>query len=110
MSWKFWEKSATGKLPGPKKMLYPVGRELVLKGADPDWVWNLKCVERPKEGKENWYDIRVFDESSAGKKSISVQDYTSLDQAPDLILFEGRYNKKSLKAEVVKTQPNEAMK
>lgn len=106
MSWKFWDKRPAEngpKLSGPKQMPGPIGREMVMKtGENPDWVWNLKCVERPRDGVENCYDVRVFDEGSAAKKGISVRNYTSLDQTPDLILFEGWYNRKTNKAEVVK--------
>lgn len=103
MSWKFWEKDGNGKLSGPKQMPGPVGRELVIhSGSDPDWVWNLKCVERPKDGVQNCYEVRIFDENAAAQKGIAVRNYTSMDQAPDLILFEGWYDRKSNRAEVVK--------
>ena len=103
MSWKFWEKSPTGarnqKLTGPKGLPYPVGRTMVVeKGENPDWVWSLKSVERPTEGKQHCFDVRVFDANATARKDMSVRDYTSLDQAPDLILYEGWYDKKSNQA------------
>jgi hypothetical protein len=103
MSWKFWEKSPTGaknrKLTGPKGLPHPVGRIMVVeKGENPDWVWGLKSVERPTEGKKYRFDVRVFDTNAADKKGISVRDYTSLDKASDLILYEGWYDKKSNQA------------
>lgn len=109
MSWKFWEKRGSGKdgnLSGPKGLPSSVGRDLVVKGGEnPDWVWSLKCVERPSEGKENCYDVRIFDENDAAKRGISVKNYNSLDQAPELILFEGWYNKKTNDSEVGKRRP-----
>ncbi len=107
MSWKFWEKNASGvkgtKLPRPEGMPNQVGRDLVVnKGEDADWVWGLKCAKRQREKKNDSYDFRVFDEADAAKKGISVRNYTSLDQAPELILFEGWYDKKNNKAEVIK--------
>lgn len=106
MSWKFWDNSTSGnggKLSGPKRIPAPVGRDLVVKGGEnPDWVWRLKCVERPSEGKENCYDVRVFDENDSAKNGLSVKDYNSLDQTPELILFEGWYNKKTTDTEVAK--------
>lgn len=103
MSWKFWEENSAGakdqKLPGPKGLPHPVGRTMVVeKGENPDWVWSLKSVERPTEGKKDCFDVRVFDTNAADKKGISVRDYTSLDKASDLILYEGWYDKKSNQA------------
>jgi hypothetical protein len=103
MNWKLWQKSTPGlknqKLPGPKEVPHPVGRVLVTqKNQDPDWVWSLKTVERPREGAEYCYDVRVFDANHAAKKGIPVRDYTSLDQSPEIILFEGWYSKKSNEA------------
>jgi hypothetical protein len=99
MSWKFWEKSSAGaknqNLPGPKGLPHPVGRTMVVeKGENPDWVWGLKSVERPTEGKKHCFDVRVFDPNATAKKDISVRDYTSLDKASDLILYAGWYDKK----------------
>jgi hypothetical protein len=71
---------------------------VVKKGENPDWVWSLKSVERPMEGKEHCFDVRVFDPNATAKKGLSVRDYTSLDQAPELILYEGWYDKKSNQA------------
>jgi hypothetical protein len=70
----------------------------VEKGENPDWVWGLQSVERPMEGKKYCFDVRVFDPNANAKKGISVKDYNSLDQVPDLILYEGWYNKKSNQA------------
>jgi hypothetical protein len=103
MSWKFWEKNSAGakgqKLPGPKGLPNPVGRTMVVeKGENPDWVWRLKSVERPTEGNKDCFDVRVFDTNAAAEKGISVKDYTSLDTAPDLILYAGWYDKKSSQA------------
>ena len=100
MSWKFWEKSSAGvknqKLSGPKELPHSVGRTMVAeKGENPDWVWKLRSVERPTEGKKYCFDVRVFDANAADEKGISVRDYTSLDKASDLILYEGWYDKKS---------------
>ncbi|PKN28815.1 MAG: hypothetical protein CVU64_11380 [Deltaproteobacteria bacterium HGW-Deltaproteobacteria-21] len=116
MSWKFWEKNESGangpKLSGLKGIPNQVGRDLVVnKGENPDWVWSLKCVTRQKEGVADSYDFRVFDEEDAVRNSIAIRNYNSLDQSPQLILYEGWYNNKTNKAEVVKTtKPNQAMK
>jgi hypothetical protein len=103
MSWKFWEKSSAGakdqKLSRPKGLPYPVGRIMVVeKGEDPDWVWGLKSVEKPAEENKYRFDVRVFDPSATANKGISVKDYKSFDQVPDLIIYEGWYDKKSNQA------------
>jgi hypothetical protein len=104
MSWNFWKKSSKQvepskdreeKLPKPKDIPEAVGRCLVVDhGKDPDWVWKLKSVVL-QHGEKNRFDVRIFDEIQAGAKGIRVRDYTTLDEYPDLILFEGWYDKKS---------------
>jgi hypothetical protein len=103
MSWKFWEKNSAGargqKLPGPKGLPDPVGRVMVVeKGENPDWVWGLKSVQKPAEGNKYRFDVRVFDPIATANKGISVKDYRSLDQVPDLIIYAGWYDKKSNQA------------
>jgi len=110
MNLKFWQKKSEGgvssnpgevKLPGPKSMPEVVGRYLVVRlGKEPDWVWNLKSVSRPHPEEKNVFDVRIFDESQAGSKSVTVKNYHSLEEHPELILFEGWYDKKTMKAEV----------
>jgi hypothetical protein len=104
MSWSFWKKkSATvelskadeEKLSKPRNVPEPVGRYLVVDmGRDPDWVWKLKSVVR-RQAEKHRYDVRLFDEIQARAKGVSVRDYTTLDEHPALILFEGWYDKKS---------------
>jgi len=105
----FWKKklaeeakTAKGeKLPGPKDIAELAGRYLVVEmGKDPDWVWKLKSVVRQRpEGKKK-FDVRVFDEAQAAAKKVTVKDYTSLDEHPDLILYEGWFDKESMKAQL----------
>lgn len=110
MQFKFWQKNReTGaapvpgavKLPGPKGIPEQVGRYLVIRlGKDPDWVWNLKSLSRPHPEKSELFDVRIFDERHVATKNVILKNYTSLDAHPELILFEGWYNKKTMKAEV----------
>lgn len=106
MKWTFWEKrpktegllkAEVHKLPKPKDIPEPVGRYLVVElGKNPDWVWRLKSVTRPRpEGKDR-FDVRVFDEVKTAAKNLAVRDYTSLDGHPELILYEGWFDKKSM--------------
>ena len=84
-----------GKLPGPSEMPGPVGRTLVLDfGESADDAYALKVVLRPKEEKDR-FDIRVFSERMAAGSKVSVKDFDSLNESPNLILYEGDYDKKN---------------
>ena len=111
MGWKFWEKkqegtvSTTGTAPvkntGPKRIHESVGRYLVVKlQGDPDWVWNLKQVERPRPESKTAFDVRVFDERMAASKGTIIKSYSSLDAQPGLILYEGWFDKKTMKVQL----------
>jgi hypothetical protein len=110
MSWKFWKKEPVAgepsqakgeKLPGPKDIPEPVGRNLVVKlGKDPDWVWSLKGVVRRRPEGKHAYDVRVFDMNNAAAKKVRIKNYTSLDGHPELILFEGWFDKKTMQVEI----------
>ncbi|UCH21770.1 MAG: hypothetical protein JSU83_00400 [Deltaproteobacteria bacterium] len=105
MRWKFWQKNennnrAAGpeikKLSRPKDLPQEVGRHLVVeKNLDPDWVWSLKCTLRQQAGKKTTHDIRIFSQETAAQKGVSVMDYTSLDSHPELVLYEGYYDKQT---------------
>ena len=57
------------------------------------WV-KYMVVQRPHEDDIETIDVRIYDKYSVEQKKIKVTDFTSLDASPDLILFEGWYNKK----------------
>jgi hypothetical protein len=99
MGWKFWQKEDQGgekKLPRPKDLPQEVGRHLVVsEGYDPDWVWSLKSVVKPRENSRTTMDIRIFSEEAASQKALAVKDYHSLDRHPDLVLFAGWYDRES---------------
>jgi hypothetical protein len=66
-----------------------VGAHLVVQEKkDPDWVWKLKGVNRPTEGKKAFY-CRVFSEAETIQAGLKVKDWTSLDKYQDLIIWEG---------------------
>jgi hypothetical protein len=92
----FWKREKTKegevKLPGPKEIPELAGRYMVVQEKkDPDWVWKLKGVVRPA-GKKAFY-CRVFDEAQVVQAGVKVKDWTSLDDHPDLILWEGHFDK-----------------
>ena len=63
----------------------------------------LKSVVRKMsaEGKEKAYSIRIFDPGDANAKRIDVKNYLSLDEHPDMILYEGWYNDSEKKVELL---------
>jgi hypothetical protein len=94
----FWGKKSAKeeekkeKLSGPKEIPGPVLNYLVAeRKMDPDLVKLLKAVER-KSTTGATFNIRVFDESEGLAKNVQVKDYTSLDECPDLIIYEGWFD------------------
>ena len=62
---------------------------------DPDRLSELRCVEQMDfEGGVLVTLVRIFHPKPA-KKSIKVKNFASLDQHPDLILYEGHMEKGS---------------
>ena len=83
------------QLPGPKDLPQAVGAHLVVQEKqDPNWVWNLKGVVRPTEKKNAFY-WRVFSQAEAAKAGVKVKDWSSLDNHPALILWEGYFEKET---------------
>jgi hypothetical protein len=101
MKWKFWQKKETSTHPKglskPKDLPEFVGRYLVVdRKMEPDWVWSLKAVMRRRETESSDIrDIRVFNPAHAGAAGVSVRNYLSLDDHPDLVLYEGWVNPKT---------------
>ena len=63
------------------------------------WVKYMAVMRLQKEDGDV-YDIRVFDEWSAQQKRISIFNFASLDNHPELILFEGWFDKKAKKGDI----------
>ena len=97
MFWKHQEaKKGEVNLPGPKDIPELAARYMVVQmKKDPDWVWKLKGVVRPTEKKGAFY-CRVFDEGQTTAAGVKVKDWTSLDERPELILWEGYFDKGTL--------------
>jgi len=90
------------KLPGARPIPDQVGKYLIGQmSKEAGWVWRLMAVTRPKAGSERAQDIRVFAGYEASAKNIKIKDYTSLDKNPELILFEGWFDKEAKKVELV---------
>jgi hypothetical protein len=95
----FWKRKETKegevKLPGPKGIPELAGRYMVVEEKkDPAWVWKLKGVVRPA-GKKKAFYCRVFDEAQVAQAGVKVKDWTSLDEHPDFIFWEGYFDKET---------------
>ena len=97
----FGKKDGNG-LPGPKAIPDAVGQQLVVNHKEePDWVWTLKSVMQADEaGDKDCFRIRVFSESMATALKVAVKDFTTLDEHPSLILYDGVFNKQLKTAKV----------
>ena len=103
MQLKFWKRTIPGnvapdstgtKLPRPRELPQQVGGYLVVREKlDPDWVWALKCVVRRYPERKAQFDFRVFDPAQAKMTGLNVVNFKSLDDHPELILYQGKYNK-----------------
>jgi hypothetical protein len=110
MGWKFWQKDSGGEVPGesqgaklpkPKAIPDEVGRHLVVVGGyEPDWVWSLQSVARPRQNSKKEFDIRIFNPEHTARAGVSVKDYTTLEAHPQLIVFAGWYNKETRNVQI----------
>lgn len=88
----FWKKDPNA-LPRPTGIPELAGRFLVVnEKKDPDWVWKLKGVVRPADKKKAFY-CRVYDDAQAAQAGVEVKDWASLDKHPELVLWEGYFEK-----------------
>lgn len=105
MKWKFWEKAdasvRTGnveKLSRPKDLPEAIGMHMVVSlKKNPDWVWTLKAVMLDKPDSRDEKNIRIYDPAKAAAARVIVKNYRSFDTHPELIVYEGWFNKKSRK-------------
>lgn len=79
------------KLSGPKLLPDPVRKYLVGQKANLECLYTVRALLR---GNGEASDIRLFDETEAMVREVTVKDYTSLDAHPELILWEGKFDKK----------------
>jgi hypothetical protein len=90
------------KLSGPKDVLQPVGQSLVVSHRmEPDWVWDLKNVTRSFSDNPNKIEFRVYEQREASMRGVTVKNFHSLDDHPELILYSGSLNKKTRDLDLV---------
>lgn len=111
MGWKFWQKNKSAapeskRLHGPKELPPEVGRYMVTRmKLDADWVWDFRSLVRPKDGETaGTFEIRLFKDYKVREAGISVENYNSLDNHPELIAFEGWYVKGTETVEIIRQE------
>lgn len=102
----FWKKADISK---PTSVPSLVGKRIVeemqkMPHTSDHWV-KLKGVMRQHGNQPDAFDIRVYDEWEADQKKLKVENWVTLDQHPDLIQYEGWFDKKSKKVEIAVKQP-----
>jgi len=97
----FWDKkpvneeSKKEKLPKPQTIPTLVQKHLISEWkVGPELAKLLKAVLRENSNGEKTFHIRIFDESEASARKVQVRNYTSLDEHPDLIIYEGQFNER----------------
>lgn len=88
------KKDGVEKLSGPKEVPAVVEKYLVTeKKLEPDMVHILKAlIRRNQKDGDRTFDIRIFDTAEAAVEKVEVKDYTSLDQHPNLVIYDGWYD------------------
>ena len=108
MNWKLWQRSDKKNsepkaviLTAPAFLPEPVAKYLVVTlKQKAEWIWSLKAVERSRPEEKKVFDVRVFDPAKVNLRNVAVRDYNSLTAYPELIAFEGWYNKKTREAQL----------
>lgn len=101
-------KEKSEKLSGPRQLSGPVNKVLVGQYKIPSEMADLlKMVVVNRAGGEDIMDYRVFDPAEAEAKDLTVRNYHSLDDHPEMILHEGWFEKDSKKVELVEKRKME---
>ena len=89
-------KAKMEKLPGPSSIESILATKLIVDlKQDADLVWKLHSVVRQRSGGGQRFDFRVFDAARVAATRVEVKDYTSFDDYPELIVYQGWFDKKS---------------
>jgi hypothetical protein len=90
------EETKQERLSGPRAIPGLVEKHLVAeRKMDPVLVRFLSAVVLKSGTQETGFNIRVFDPSEALAKKVEVKDYTSLDERPDLVVYDGWFDEGS---------------
>jgi hypothetical protein len=93
---------SSNKLPGPREIPGLVQNHLLKeKKIEPDLARIFKAVGRQNDKGQKTFDIRIFDPEDATANKVEVKNFLSLDGHPNLIIYEGSYDEKEKKVELV---------
>jgi hypothetical protein len=95
------EEAPKVKLPAPKQV--PAAVETYLstqRKMEVDLIRTLKATVRGRPESNKAFDVRIFDPGETDASDIKIQNYASLDEHPQFILYEGWFDEKSKKVEM----------
>lgn len=94
-------KNKIEKLSGPREIPPLVQNHLITeKKLEPDLAHIFRAVVRSNAAGPKAFHIRIFDESEATARKQPVKDYTSLDQYPELIIYDGWFDESTKQVEL----------
>jgi hypothetical protein len=101
----FWNKKTNGThgevYNSPKDIPQILGQYLVVNLAkNADWVWRLKATTVQHGDNKDVFDFRIFDPAGVDYQKFKIKDYNSFGDHPELILFEGWYNKRTFEIHI----------
>ncbi len=102
MFWKRSDKDQKNvKLSGPRDLPEPVKKYLAADpNIDPGIIPFLKVAMKNGEKGDRVFDVRVFDPADAEAKGVKIQDYSTFNANPDLIIGEGYFDEAAKKADL----------
>ena len=97
---KFWKKengaNSTPKVERkfrPKELPQAIGLHLIVRlKQDPDWVWTLRFAIQTRADDRHVVNFRIYDPLEVRNEDVKVVRYESLDEHPELILYEGWFD------------------
>ncbi len=90
------EEAKEERLRGPQAIPELVQEHLVAETKmDPVLARVLKDVVLKSATQDNGWKIRIFDDSEALAKKVQVKNYTSLDEHPELVIYDGWFDERS---------------
>lgn len=105
----FGKKSSTkevSSLPGPSAVSTSVQKYLETeKKVDPETAALLKSVIKRSTDGHGPISIRIFDEADVLARKLKVKDYSTLDEHPELVLFEGTVDEASKTVKMEEKKP-----
>ena len=89
------------KLSGPRSIPEPVKKHLInVNKLDAELVEIFQAVMRRRPDNEKVFAIRIFDDSACMAEKVMVKDFTTLDNDPELILYEGWFDETTKQTEL----------